>query len=113
MKAEAYVMREGGGFVDFVEGKETHPLVEPLRVLKEDSYRRQIDDFITQFWINIKTLVSQASSEYIASGLQLGVVRKKLGVVQKFNVVRTSNLTSDHTQLWTTLSPYIYNAYTI
>ena len=60
-------MREGGGFVDFVEGEETHPLVEPLRVLKEDLYRRQIDDFITRFWVNIDTLVSQASSEYIAS----------------------------------------------
>jgi hypothetical protein len=31
-------MREGGGFVDFVKGKEIHLLVEPLRVLKEDLY---------------------------------------------------------------------------
>ena len=46
-------------------------------------------------------------------GLQLGVVQKKLGVVQKFNVVQTSNLTSDHAQLWTTLSPRIYNAHAI
>jgi len=60
-KAEAYAIREEGGFVDFVEGKETHPLIEPLRVLKEDSYRRQITDFITRFWINIETLVSQAN----------------------------------------------------
>ena len=37
-KAEVYAMREGGGFVDFVEGEERHPLVKPLRVLKEDSY---------------------------------------------------------------------------
>ena len=56
-KAEAYVMREEGGFVDFVEGEEIHPLIEPLRVLKEDLYRRQINDFITRFWFDIKTLV--------------------------------------------------------
>jgi hypothetical protein len=31
-------MREEGGFVDFVEGEETHPLIELLRVLKEDLY---------------------------------------------------------------------------
>jgi hypothetical protein len=31
-------MREEGGFVDFVEGEETHPLVKPLRVLKKDLY---------------------------------------------------------------------------
>ena len=37
-KAEVYAMREEGGFVDFVEGKETHPLIKPLRVLKEDLY---------------------------------------------------------------------------
>ena len=60
-------MREEGGFVDFVEGEETHPLIEPLRVLKEDSYRRQIDDFITRFWFDIETLVGQVRSEYVAS----------------------------------------------
>lgn len=59
-------MREEGGFVDFVEDEETHPLIEPLRVLKEDLYRRQIDDFATRFWIDIETLVSQANSEYVA-----------------------------------------------
>jgi len=37
-------------------------------------------------------------------GLQLGVVRKKLGVVQKFNVVRTRKPASDHDQLRTTPS---------
>jgi len=59
-KAEAYVIRrEEGSFVDFVKGEETHLLIEPLRVLKEDSYRRQIDDFIARFWINIETLASQ------------------------------------------------------
>ena len=37
-RAEIYAIREEGGFVDFVKGKETHPLIELLRVLKEDSY---------------------------------------------------------------------------
>ena len=59
-------MREEGGFVDFVEGEEIYPLIEPLRVLKEDSYRRQIDDFITRFWFDIETLVGQVRSEYVA-----------------------------------------------
>jgi len=59
-------MREEGGFVNFVKGEETHALVEPLRVLKEDLYRRQTDDFTKRFWIDIETLVSQASSKYIA-----------------------------------------------
>ena len=60
-KTEAYaIRREGGGFI---EGKETHPLIKPLCVLKEDSYQMQIDDFTAQFWIDIETLVSQASSE--------------------------------------------------
>jgi hypothetical protein len=67
IKAKTYAIREEGGFVDFVKGKEIHPLIKPLRVLKEDLYRRQIDDFIIRFWVNIETLVSQASSEYIAS----------------------------------------------
>jgi len=50
IKAEAYtIRREEGGFVDFVKGKETHPLIKLLRVLKEDSYRRQINDFIARF----------------------------------------------------------------
>ena len=31
-KVEAYAMREKGGFVDFVKGEETHPLIEPLCV---------------------------------------------------------------------------------
>ena len=61
IKAETYAIREEGGFVDFVEGEEIYPLIEPLRVLKEDSYRRQIDDFITRFYINIEALVSQAN----------------------------------------------------
>jgi hypothetical protein len=65
-KAETYAMREEGGFVDFVEGEEIYPLIEPLRVLKEDLYRRQIDNFIIRFWVNIETLVSQASSKYVA-----------------------------------------------
>ena len=43
--------------------------------------------------------VVEVSAACTVLGLQLGVVRKKLGVVQKFNVVRTSNLTSDHAQL--------------
>jgi len=38
IKAEAYAIREERGFVNFVKGEETHPLIEPLRVLKEDSY---------------------------------------------------------------------------
>ena len=46
---EVYVIREGEGFIDFVKGKETHLLVKPLRVLKEDSYRRQINNFIIRF----------------------------------------------------------------
>ena len=38
-KAEAYaIRREEGSFVDFVKGEETHLLIKPLRVLKEDSY---------------------------------------------------------------------------
>ena len=60
-------MREEGGFVDFVEGEEIYPLIKPLRVLKEDSYRRQINDFTTRFWIDIETLVGQVRSEYVAS----------------------------------------------
>ena len=43
-KVGAYAMREEGGFVDFVKGEEIHPLIEPLRVLKEDLYRRQINN---------------------------------------------------------------------
>ena len=66
IKVEAYAIREEGGFVDFVKGEETHLLIEPLRVLKEDSYRRQIDDFITRFWFDIETLVGQVRSEYVA-----------------------------------------------
>ena len=63
-KAEAYaIRREEGGFINFIEGKETHLLIKPLCVLKEDSYQRQIDDFTAQFWIDIETLVSQTSSE--------------------------------------------------
>ena len=59
-KAEAYVIRrEEGSFVDFVKGEETHLLIKPLRVLKEDSYQRQINDFTARFWIDIKTLASQ------------------------------------------------------
>ena len=38
IKAETYAIREEGGFVDFVKGKETHLLIRPLRVLKEDLY---------------------------------------------------------------------------
>jgi hypothetical protein len=38
IKAEAYAIREEEGFIDFVKGKETHPLIKPLRVLKEDLY---------------------------------------------------------------------------
>jgi hypothetical protein len=38
IRAETYAIREEGGFVDFVEGEETHPLIELLRVLKEDLY---------------------------------------------------------------------------
>ena len=38
IRAETYTMREEGGFVDFVKGEETHPLIELLRVLKEDLY---------------------------------------------------------------------------
>ena len=63
IKAEPYAIREEGGFINFVKGEETHLLIKPLCILKEDLYQRQIDDFIAQFWINIKTLVSQASSE--------------------------------------------------
>jgi len=38
-KAEAYaIRREEEGFVDFIKGEETHPLIKPLRVLKEDLY---------------------------------------------------------------------------
>jgi len=38
-KAEAYaIRREEGSFVDFVKGEETHLLIKPLRVLKEDLY---------------------------------------------------------------------------
>ena len=66
IKVEAYAIREEGGFVDFVNGKKIYPLIEPLRVLKEDSYQRQIDDFITRFWFDIETLVGQVRSEYVA-----------------------------------------------
>ena len=45
-------------FVDFVKGEEIYLLIELLCVLKEDLYRRQINDFIARFWINIETLVS-------------------------------------------------------
>ena len=39
IKVEAYaIRREEGSFVDFVEGEETHLLIKPLRVLKEDLY---------------------------------------------------------------------------
>jgi len=39
IKAEAYaIRREEGSFVNFIKGKETHLLIEPLRVLKEDLY---------------------------------------------------------------------------
>jgi len=38
IKVEAYIIREEGGFVNFAEGEEIHPLIESLRVLKEDSY---------------------------------------------------------------------------
>jgi hypothetical protein len=38
IKVETYVVREEGGFVDFFKGEETHPLIKPLRVLKEDLY---------------------------------------------------------------------------
>jgi hypothetical protein len=38
IKVEAYIIREEGGFIDFVKGKETYPLIKPLRVLKEDLY---------------------------------------------------------------------------
>ena len=38
------------------------------------------------------------------TGLQLGVVRKKLGMVRKFNVVRTCKPALDHDQLQTTIS---------
>jgi len=38
IKVEAYAIREKGGFVDFIKGKEIHPLIKPLRVLKEDLY---------------------------------------------------------------------------
>jgi len=55
---------------------------------------------------------SFATLRYL-EGSQLGVVRKKLGVVQKFNVVRTLNLTLDHAQLWTTLSLCISSAYEV
>jgi len=38
-KAEVYVIkREEGSFINFIKGKETHLLIKPLRVLKEDSY---------------------------------------------------------------------------
>ena len=37
-KAEAYVMREEGGFVNSVKGEEIHLLIKLLRVLKEDLY---------------------------------------------------------------------------
>jgi len=37
-KVEIYAIREEGGFVNFVKGEETHPLIKPLRVLKEDLY---------------------------------------------------------------------------
>jgi len=59
-KAKAYaIRREKGSFVNFVKGKETHLLIKPLRVLKEDSYQRQINNFTARFWIDIKTLASQ------------------------------------------------------
>ena len=49
-KAEAYtIRREEGGFVDFVKGGEIRLLIKLLRVLKEDLYRRQIDDFTARF----------------------------------------------------------------
>jgi hypothetical protein len=38
VKVEIYAIREEGGFIDFVKGKETHLLIRPLRVLKEDLY---------------------------------------------------------------------------
>jgi len=39
MKAKAYtIRREERSFVNFVENEETYPLIEPLHVLKEDSY---------------------------------------------------------------------------
>jgi len=59
IKAEAYaIRREEGSFIDFIKGKKTHLLIEPLRVLKEDLYQRQINNFTARFWINIKTLAS-------------------------------------------------------
>ena len=58
-----YAIREEGGFINFIKAEEIYPLIEPLCVLKEDSYQMQIDDFTAQFWIDIETLVSQTSSE--------------------------------------------------
>ena len=66
IKVEAYTIRKEGGFVDFVKGEEIYPLIKPLYILKEDLYQRQINDFIIRFWVNIKTLVSQANSKYVA-----------------------------------------------
>ena len=38
IKVETYIIREEGGFVNFVKGEEIYPLIKPLRVLKEDLY---------------------------------------------------------------------------